>query len=181
MDVSTLRQGLAIIERYGRREGQGYAVPEDAPGLLAFLAEIAPFDERVEDGRIVYTQRTREWGTLPAGPVDDAEFICQHQRSHPTRPGMILFDGEAVQRLRLAMGDADNTPPRNLVTLQQAATMVKRSKRTLEKLADLPKPVRKGKRGQPHQYSWKELRPVLERAYMPPDKRLPDKVPTWNG
>lgn len=62
-----------------------------------------------------------------------------------------------------------------LVTLDQAAAMVRRSKRTLEKYRDrLPDPRVWGGGGRPHLYAWGELRAVLVRVF---GTRLPERFP----
>lgn len=65
-----------------------------------------------------------------------------------------------------------------LVTLDQAAAMVRRSKRTLEKYRDrLPDPRVWGGGGRPHLYAWGELRSVLVRVF---GSRLPERFPGAN-
>ena len=60
------------------------------------------------------------------------------------------------------------------VTLKDIAMMVRRSKRTVEKLVEkgtLPAPEIRGGRGKPHEWRLSKLRPLLERLYGRP---LPD-------
>lgn len=61
-----------------------------------------------------------------------------------------------------AAGDA-GTPPRQLVTLDQAAAMIRRRKRTLYHHEGRPAPVVPGGRGRAALYEWADLRPWLER------------------
>ncbi len=62
-----------------------------------------------------------------------------------------------------------------LVTLQQAAAMVSRSKRTLErKKVRMPLPRVEGGGGKPAEWAWSELRPWLEKEFGRP---LPEKFP----
>jgi hypothetical protein len=57
-------------------------------------------------------------------------------------------------------------PAAQLVTLDQCAAMVHRSKLTLEHYRGrMPAPARKGHRGQPHLYSWAAIRPWLESTF----------------
>lgn len=66
-------------------------------------------------------------------------------------------------------------PCEDLVTLDQAAAIVRRQKRSLERyLKDMPRPRISGRRGQPSLWLWSELRPWLEEAF---GFRLPDRYP----
>jgi len=57
-------------------------------------------------------------------------------------------------------------PPEQLVTLDQIGAMVHRSKRSMERyLGQMPAPHVRGRRGQPHMWSWPEVRPWLETAF----------------
>lgn len=65
--------------------------------------------------------------------------------------------------------------PECLVTLQQAAPTVHRSKRTLERLkskSGFPRPRVIGGGGKPHLYDWAEMRTFLQREYKIP---LPER------
>jgi len=71
----------------------------------------------------------------------------------------------------------ENELPECLVTLQQAAAMVSRSKRTLERLKgkrDFPRPKVPGGGGKPNEYAWSEMRSFLEKEYK---RRLPKHFP----
>jgi hypothetical protein len=62
-----------------------------------------------------------------------------------------------------------------LVTLQQAAAMVNRSKRSLERaVPNMPMPRVQGAGGKPSEWEWSELRPWLETEYGRP---LPERFP----
>jgi hypothetical protein len=62
-----------------------------------------------------------------------------------------------------------------LVTLQQAAAMVSRSKRTLEKhKGEMPLPRVDGGGGRPDEWAWSELRPWLEEKFR---RTLPERFP----
>ncbi len=67
-------------------------------------------------------------------------------------------------------------PFEQLVTLDQAAAVVHRSKRCLEdyKLRGMPVPRVKGRRGQPALYLWGEMRPWLTSTF---GINLPDEFP----
>jgi hypothetical protein len=61
----------------------------------------------------------------------------------------------------------------NLVTLDQAAALVNRAARTLEryKRRGLPKPLVRGGGGKPHEYLWPEMREWLQKTF---DRAIPE-------
>lgn len=66
-----------------------------------------------------------------------------------------------------------------LVTLDQAAALVERSKRSLEYYRrhprhQLPDPTVEGGGGRPHLWDWRVMRPWLERTFR---ARLPERLP----
>ncbi len=62
-----------------------------------------------------------------------------------------------------------------LVTLDQAAAMVKRSKRSLERYRDvMPAPCVRGTRGQANLWRWREIRPWLQSTF---GFLLPERFP----
>lgn len=63
------------------------------------------------------------------------------------------------------------------VTLKQMAAIVKKRKRTIERLKEdgkLPTPEVKGRPGQAAEWSWAKIRPILELQY---DRKLPEIFP----
>jgi predicted DNA-binding transcriptional regulator AlpA len=71
-----------------------------------------------------------------------------------------------------AAGDA---PVDCLITLHQAAAMVNKSKRTLERLlSKMPMPRVQGAGGKSSEWAWPELRPWLEKEY---ERKLPERFP----
>lgn len=61
------------------------------------------------------------------------------------------------------------------VTLQQAAAMVSRSKKTLERRKkEMPAPKVSGGGGKPDEWAWSELRPWLEKEF---ERSLPERFP----
>lgn len=65
-----------------------------------------------------------------------------------------------------------------LITLQQAAAMVSRSKKTLERRktdSKFPTPRVAGGGGKPDEYAWSEMRLYLEREF---DRKMPEHFPT---
>ncbi len=69
------------------------------------------------------------------------------------------------------------TVPDELVTLDQAAAVVGRSKRSLERYlqrGDLPRPDLPGGEGKAHRWYWNTLRPALQKHFRPD---LPAKFP----
>ncbi len=68
------------------------------------------------------------------------------------------------------VGGADN-----YITLDQAAAVVGRSKRTLERyLENMPTPDVEGGGGKPHEWKWSTLRPWLMENF---DRDLPERFP----
>jgi hypothetical protein len=69
--------------------------------------------------------------------------------------------------------DDGKTPLPDLVTLGQAAALVSRSPRTLEryKRLGMPKPFVRGGGGKPHEYAWSEMKPWLEKTF---DRPIPE-------
>jgi hypothetical protein len=66
----------------------------------------------------------------------------------------------------LPAGRSDSLLPEQLVTLDQIGAIVHRSKRSMERyLSQMPAPHVRGRRGQPHLWSWTEVRPWLETAF----------------
>jgi hypothetical protein len=66
------------------------------------------------------------------------------------------------------------------VTLDQAASIVQRSKRTLERAkyqreSTMPKPAVKGGGGKPDEWLWSDIRPWLEETYQ---KKLSERFPS---
>ena len=79
--------------------------------------------------------------------------------------------------LSAAAGEADGNELDDLVTLDQAAAMVHRSKRSLQRhvhKGDLPKADIKGGFGKASRWYWSNLRPSLEKLFVPD---LPKKFP----
>ncbi len=65
--------------------------------------------------------------------------------------------------------------PEHLVTLDQIAAMVHRSKRSLERyVGKMPAPRIRGRRGRPHLWAWSEVRPWLEATF---EQQLPPRFP----
>jgi hypothetical protein len=90
---------------------------------------------------------------------------------------------EAVIKDAVALGPAASTTPDGngveeiecFVTLQQAAAMVNRSKRTLEKhKATMPVPRISDGGGKADEWVWSELRPWLEKYS---SRKLPERFP----
>ena len=67
--------------------------------------------------------------------------------------------------VKVADCEATDEPLRQIVSLNQAAATVNRSAETIRKMKALPDPINEPRPGQPNQYCWDELRPVLEYEY----------------
>jgi hypothetical protein len=81
-------------------------------------------------------------------------------------------------RIEGETGNDDNLP--QYVTLDRAAALVQRSKRTLEKAINrgknpLPDPDIQGTGGRPNEWDWSKIKPWLENEY---NRKLPDRFPT---
>jgi hypothetical protein len=74
--------------------------------------------------------------------------------------------------------DTANAGVDDLVRLDEAAAIVHRSKKTLQRrLRDMPAPYVRGGGGKPSLWKWCDLRPWLEREYIPDlPKRFPRNV-----
>jgi hypothetical protein len=75
---------------------------------------------------------------------------------------------------------AGDVPQEQYVTLDQAAALVNRCKKTLERRvnrhgSEAPPPDVLGGGGRPHEWRWSTLRPWLERAY---GRQLPERIPS---
>jgi hypothetical protein len=93
------------------------------------------------------------------------------QRLHLTSRGVRIW-------LEMTAPTLSTTP--QYVTLDKAAAIVSRSKRTLEKLVrrtenPLPDPAIRGTGGKPSEWTWSELRPWLEQEY---GRHLPERFPS---
>jgi hypothetical protein len=93
------------------------------------------------------------------------------------RPGELqaVAGAGAVAELRGGAGGGNHE---YLITLQQAAAMVSRSKKTLERRkaddAKFPMPRVAGGGGKPDEYAWPEMRLYLEEQF---DRKLPEHFP----
>lgn len=145
--------------------------------------------EEVGGPQVLRVESGWSFGTAPGTELKDIEdaleewlsdkkpdAICEHVRL--SRKGK-----EEARGLRRALQDqkppADAQRHEYLVTLQQAAAMVSRSKKTLErrKAKDLKFPMPKvaGGGGKPDEYAWSEMRKYLEAEF---DRNLPEHFPT---
>lgn len=89
--------------------------------------------------------------------------------AHPSR----LFSSSGVP----PVSRDEPQSPLQLVTLNQMAAMVCRSKATLRHyLANLPPPAVHGRRGQPSLWDWATARPILERLF---GRRLAETHPAY--
>jgi hypothetical protein len=117
-----------------------------------------------------------------ATETDYAEMIGEINRSGgPTigRPaGSIETNGPTERRTaENACGSEMNQEVRQYVTLDQVASLVNRSKRTLEgyKKQMPPPAIQGGGRGKADEWIWSVLRPWLEKTF---DRALPERFPS---
>jgi hypothetical protein len=91
-------------------------------------------------------------------------------------------NGKTVSPNAAKAGQADSARDEQYVTLNQAASLVNRSKKTLErylknrkyKHKKMPTPCVKGTGGKPHEWRWSVLRPWLEKEF---GRKLPERFP----
>jgi hypothetical protein len=128
--------------------------------------------------------KTTDWVAVKAGNMRDPK------RLHLTSQGGHIWLEMTAGGGRSPKGGLPETPASEAVptlpttpqyvTLDKAAAIVSRSKRTLEKLVNrkenpLPDPAIRGTGGKPSEWIWSELRPWLEQEY---GKHLPQRFPS---
>jgi hypothetical protein len=111
-----------------------------------------------------------------------ARRVCLRAQ-HSSLAGVQLpaLTNEIIQEARGAVGTHDRAPdaPTQYVTLDQAAAIVGKSKKTLERRknnpgSDMPAPSVEGGGGRANEWEWTSLRPWLEKTY---GKKLPEVFP----
>lgn len=167
------------------------ASPVALMAVKAAMNEVARLDEGVpktvsasgESASLLAAAWIQEFHTLAKDCRDLASegFIM---------PGWLELWSGQVQSLRARLTGQELDPsagakteqhgsagggPESLVTLHQAAAMVNRSKRSLERLlAKMPAPRVQGAGGKPSEWAWSELRPWLEKEF---ERPLPERFP----
>lgn len=134
-------------------------------GILATLPAAAMRPAMLESAAFEILQAP-QIGFPPPGPA----VIPAAKASGPE-----LAAGPAVKPQDLT-GDAGQDGGGQKVTLLQAAALVNRSARTLERWAGkrgFPRPAVLGGGGKPHEYAWSELRPFLEKES---GRKLPERL-----
>jgi hypothetical protein len=120
------------------------------------------------------------WRHLDAGPALFGGWLAYHP------DGVRVFGAvfRELEEMASSLGvtavrvgpAAPAVPTQDLVTLDQAAGLVHRSKRTLERhKATMPHPVVRGGGGKSDRWRWSDLRPWLERKF---DTQLPEIPPS---
>jgi hypothetical protein len=114
--------------------------------------------------------KTRVQDDLPRCPNFRAEGWFNDALADLQRQGLVRTRGEAAPVHVIEQ----------YVTLDQAAALVNRSKKTLERAinkqgSEAPPPDVEGGGGRPHEWCWSKLRPWLENTY---GKILPERLPT---
>jgi len=156
----TVGPPAALLEDLGRADPTQPTRDRNRPALPAsgLLGQISPRNEP----------------TGPAAPGTEADRepeqeapagVPEEPPSRPAAPGAVTPPG------RQPANEAPSELP-DLVTLDQAAALVNRSVRTLEryKKRGLPKPLVRGGGGRPHEYSLPEMRSWLETTF---DRPIP--------
>ncbi len=139
------------------------------------------------------------WDDAPPKPAGDGELLLCDRLSFLDETALSRAEAALSREFTLALDifrESDNYPRlfaaaaeeikpepaadsngTELVTLLQAAAIVNRSKRTLEKYkAEMPLPRVDGGGGKPDEWDWAELRPWLEQKFQ---KKLPDSPPRF--
>ena len=113
--------------------------------------------------------------------VNDADKCREKlQQDEVAEEGLADVMHVLLDRVRWVIGLIKQCPDVSvecLVTLHQAAAMVNRSKKTLERLktaSDFPMPRVQGSGGKPDEWAWSEIRPYLEKRF---DRALPKRFP----
>jgi hypothetical protein len=172
---------LAVFDAE-RGAGPHSAPPADSPLSNAITAWV-----RVSEALTLVCAARYEWWPARFGHKANASLVG-YLSWNGTTHDLERFQGD-VRELRALVDQAEDearrelsaaTPsasdpgpetsvpagPLDLVTLDQAAAMVKRTKRSLEHYkARLPAPHIKGGQGKPHQYDWAVIRQWLEAEF----------------
>jgi hypothetical protein len=162
-----------------------------APSLPEEIFLYLPFDSAAHDEAIEELKSLNQDCNAFSGKTELSPREAETLFHNTTRARLVLRRlFMPYRRLRMAiqqsLGELDTavksqpcateSTPQNLaaksdepvcyVTLQQCAAIVNRSKRTLERyLKEMPKPAIKGKRGQPDEWLWRDVRPFLEEKF----------------
>ena len=114
-----------------------------------------------------------EWGWTMSvisreAPADRHELVAS---GHPVRLSLPAPSGNETAAM---IGRSPEVPAElpDVVTLDQAATLVNKSTHTLRhyRHKGMPKPFARGRKGQSHEYLWSEMRPWLESTF---NRRIP--------
>jgi hypothetical protein len=143
--------------------------------------------KRIQDGWLTDTRRISFWWDQLFPDRDWTggrlfEYLCavhgftQAEANELTTDRVIEILHGAVEAVGKAPGPSE--PPPCLVTLQQAAAIVHRSKKTLERYkkndSAMPQPKVQGGGGKSDLWAWPELRVWLEKQF---EQELPDRFP----
>lgn len=158
--IEELRESGETSEGYDPDEVDFEAVDSGPDGYVKqAVCDVQPF----YGGKLPALDARKHWSELTTA--------CRHER-----------DGRKARRMAnrlIEWGQTEITrlETEDLVTLKQAAAMVSRSSRTLERLKrkrGFPRPKVLGGGGKPHEYAWGEMRPFLEQEYK---RSLPEQFP----
>jgi hypothetical protein len=162
---SRFRRVVNAADEIDRGGPKGILAPGLAKKLLANIADIPIDAQQIEEN----------WNAV-------IRAACKGISADLAKISTQLED-ECVRTERAAAGRKGTTPAEashaanveSLVTLQQAAAMVSRSKKTLERCKrNMPMPKVSGGGGKPDEWEWAELRPWLEERF---DRKLPERFP----
>jgi hypothetical protein len=173
--------GYATISRRRRsadgcHRGSGVAGQRLGPLTWLTVACALPplhpstFDGGVDDADLL------QLGIPDDTPPAAADLLYQAQARVEAHAARLLADAGMWTR---AATESTPSPQDQHVTLNQAAAIVNRSKTTLRRRyddGDLPHPDVHGGGGNPHEWKWSKIRPVLEELYRRP---LPKHFPRF--
>jgi hypothetical protein len=128
----------------------------------------------VRDWLLTYTDLTGE--QIDQLSIDDVNAIVRRHLRDRDRPPIIV-NYQALTAAPLPATDAGPFPPHDLVTLDQAAAMVHRNKRSLERYitkGELPAPYVEGGGGRAAYWQWDVIQPWLTKKF---GIGLPDRFP----
>ena len=138
-----------------------FLAPQDDEGkAVEFAYAMDALCRKIEDGVETIQEDQSKTVAGTTAPTDEQKLITAKQAANAAATN------DSREEL---------DPPLDLVTLDQIAATVSRSKATLRRYKNqLPAPIQKGRRGQSDQWSWTQVKPILESLF---PMRLPDKFP----
>jgi hypothetical protein len=183
-------EGRRYIRHHEAPPDLSAVLPTDLPGMYARLAAI---HDKIYEDKIYERDEINPWpssGLLQLASMRFAMLksnVKDLQEADRARFERVLqavevdiasgSEGANIQPIAAAPASVESKqtqPIASYVTLDQAAAMVNRVKRTLENYADLPEPDVRGGHGKPSEWLWSRIRPWLEQKF---GRQLPEHFP----